>query len=349
MVLGIYLNSPASDQESPIIIEDEIDLWTLSTAPKTIWKRSLKISELSPEFELSIPTFPYPIEAQGECSQSSLGLLNVPCLESISMSRITSAEEEEDPFGYSDILSSFPSTRRPSVSALDTDMDIEQCPPSPILRPTSCLRDSIDCLQLNAYPRTQMDMDMEDDDDYMSESSFGHSPCFHLYSDRISQFESPISDVGSESSLEELIITPFSDILNLPHYHHYIQDDYPSQPEDVGGEGYSQPRFGSGSYPTSPDCMGLGINFGSPSPSTTPSGPRQETLHEDVSMPMPAPVTIRGKSIDWSTFRINLLSNSDDTSLTSDTEEENIDVYMSDRSGGLQSSPITYYSPLCRN
>ncbi|WVQ70007.1 uncharacterized protein L199_008231 [Kwoniella botswanensis] len=347
MVLGIYLNSPNSDQESPMIIEDEIDLLTLSTAPKTIWKRSLKISELSPESELSIPTFPYPTE--GECGQSSLGLLNVPCLESISMSRITSAEGEEDPFGYSDILSSFPSTRRPSISALNIDMDIEQCPPSPILRPTSCLRDSIDCLRLNAYPRTTMDMDMEmeeDDDDHSSESSFGHSPCFHLRSDRISQFESPISDVGSESGLEELIITPFSDILNLPHYHHYIQDGYPSQPEDVGGEGYSQPRFGSSNYPTSPDCIGLGINFGSPSPSTTLSGPRQE-IH--LSMPMPAPVTIRGKSIDWSTFRINLLSNSDDTSRSSDTEEGTIDIYMSDRSGGLQSSPISYYSPLCRN
>ncbi|OCF55711.1 hypothetical protein L486_06462 [Kwoniella mangroviensis CBS 10435] len=353
MVLGIYLNSPNSDQESPMIIEDEIDLLTLSTAPKTIWKRSLKISELSPEFELSIPTFPYP--TKGECSQSSLGLLNVPCLESISMSRITSAEGEgkEDPFGYSDILSSFPSTRRPSVIGIDIDLDMWQCPPSPMLRPTSCLRDSIDDLYLSTYSRTPIDMDMEEDndDDYTSESSFGHSPCSHLHSDRIPVFESPISDVGSESSLEELIITPFSEILNLPHHRHYIQESHPSQSEDVEGEGYPQPRFGSGSYPASPECIGLGINFGSPSPSTTLSGPgpRRETLLEDVSMPMPAPVTIRCKSIDWSTFRINLLSNSDDTSRTSNVEEGTIDIYMSDRSGGLQSSPISYDSPLCRN
>ncbi|WVW83014.1 hypothetical protein I302_105030 [Kwoniella bestiolae CBS 10118] len=361
-----YTPSTSYHQDQDQTPLDEQDIYILSTPSKTRWQHLLELVNSTP---LDLPPIPLPPQ-EIERSHSSLGLLNVPPPTSLSMSRISSSEGAEDLFGYSDILSSFPSTRRPSIISYT-----HTCPPSPELRPTSRLRDSVDldidvdmemdqgCFSLNSPYAEYQDMAIDDDElteDYISESSFGHSPRSHftpsqhqdLWTFRSmpdggspassSSSGSPAS--SSSSGSEDLIITPFSDILHLPNPR--------SRPEEAEEDGEVQiSSFSSGSYPTSTSCVGLGISFGSSS--SFPSSDEQPSPQEYEYGVSPVERrrwrTMRMSSqIDWASFSINSLSIGDNEVPLGLADRE-VDGYLSDKARGLMSSPIPYFSPLCRS
>ncbi|WWC89968.1 uncharacterized protein L201_004897 [Kwoniella dendrophila CBS 6074] len=359
-------NHNADEKYMYSFLPNEFDQF--STPSIVRWKRSLHSSQI--EIQCGISSLPIPTYPSSNITDNTqrtdlyppslLGLSNLPSPVTFPISTIitNNAEEEEeaeDLFEHSSFLSSFPSTRRPSIT---------EYPVSPQLRPITLLDEHVDPYHLEHYVETDVDfiMDIEIDDE--SEASFGtdtveigseefsfaqyeHAGSISTHSGReedVSQWYGSRRSLSLDSSfsspdLDELIITPFSDISILPRNQIDMIDWEDGYASDLDHQLYStstscsssqSSSFDSTAYPIQDDCIGLGINFGTnDSPYTQLSRPTT-----DVS-----PLIDRGKSTNWSLFTIN--------SLTS--EETRIeDPVVIDSTPQLAPSPISYSGSLRR-